>query len=129
MAGTLPASSAPSKARNFRTMSLVIRPEPIPLQVDQDGVVRVCGTRVTLDTVVAAFEQGATAEEIVQQYPTLALPDVYAVLGFYLQRRPEVQAYLEERRQQSKAARKQNPSRLDPGAIRGRLWARRMADR
>lgn len=39
---------------------------------DADGVVRVAGTRVTLDTVVAAFEEGATAEEIAQQYPSLA---------------------------------------------------------
>jgi hypothetical protein len=51
-------------------MGLVFAHEPIPLQALEDGVVRVGGTRVTLDTVVIAFEQGATAEEIVLQYPS-----------------------------------------------------------
>ena len=52
---------------------LAITAAPIPLEADLDGVVRISGTRVTLDTVVAAFKDGATAEEIVFQYPgTLA---------------------------------------------------------
>ena len=48
-------------------MTLTIATEPIPLRMDSDGVVRVGKTRVTLDTVVAAFVEGATAEEIAQQ--------------------------------------------------------------
>ena len=50
-------------------MTLVIGPQPLPLTMDTDGVVRVGGTRVTLDTIIYAFLDGATAEEIVQQYP------------------------------------------------------------
>lgn len=67
-------------------MSLVIESPPVPLNIDMDGVIRVGNTRVTLDTVVAAFKEGATAEEIVWQYPSLSLADVYAVIGYYLQR-------------------------------------------
>jgi len=96
----------------------------IPLETDADGVVRVGGTRVTLDTVVAAFDEGATAEEIVQQYPSLRLADVYAVIGYYLQRRPEVEAYLRERQQQADAVRRQNEARFDPQGVRDRLLAR-----
>ena len=59
-----------------------IAPTQIPLNVSPDGVIRVGQTRVTLDTVVEAFADGATAEEIVQQYPTLKLADVYLVLGY-----------------------------------------------
>jgi uncharacterized protein (DUF433 family) len=55
--------------------------EPVPLQTDADGVIRIGGTRVTLDTLAAAFDAGATAEEIVQQYPSLALADVYSVIA------------------------------------------------
>jgi uncharacterized protein (DUF433 family) len=110
-------------------MSLIIRAEQIPLETGEEGVVRVCGTRVTLDTIVAAFQQGATAEEIAQQYPTVELSDVYAVIGFYLRRRSEVEAYLEERRQQSEAVRRQNESQLDVDGIRDRLSARRPAER
>jgi len=110
-------------------MSLVIRAERVPLETNRDCVVTVCGTRVTLDTIVAAFQQGATAEEIAQQYPTVALSDVYAVIGFYLRRQPEVNAYLEERRQQSAAVRRENESKLDLEGIRDRLSARRTEER
>jgi uncharacterized protein (DUF433 family) len=40
-----------------------------PLNADQDGVVRIGKTRVTLDTVIHAFKHGATPEEIAQRYP------------------------------------------------------------
>jgi uncharacterized protein (DUF433 family) len=78
-------------------MTLTIDIEPLPLLVDDDGVVRVGGTRVTLDTIVTAFNEGANAEEIVQQYPSLSLADVYAVIGYYLRRRSEIDDYLEQR--------------------------------
>lgn len=42
--------------------------ERVPIHTDADGVVRVAGTRVTLDTIVGAFDTGATAEDIAQQY-------------------------------------------------------------
>jgi len=38
-------------------MTLAILSEPAPLTVNSDGIVRVGGTRVTLDTVVAVFKQ------------------------------------------------------------------------
>ena len=105
--------------------TLVIVAEPIPLEADADGIVRVGGTRVTLDTVVAAFKEGATAEEVVYQYPSLDLVDVYAVIAYYLQRHPEVEAYLRRRQSQANEARKQNEAQFDPHGIRERLLARR----
>jgi len=106
-------------------MTFLIEVEPVPLEMDADGVVRVGGTRVTLDTVLAAFQEGATAEEIVQQYPSLHLADVYAVIGYYLRRRQEVEAYLRERQQKANEVRQQNESRFDPHGVRDRLLARR----
>ncbi len=105
-------------------MTLEIELEPVPLAVDDDGVVRVAGTRVTLDTVVAAFEQGATAEEIVQQYPSLDLAHIYVVIGFYLHQRPSVETYLKGRQEQAQLVRAQNEARSDPRGIRERLLAR-----
>lgn len=110
-------------------MTLVIETEVIPLKTDADGVVRVGGTRVTLDMVVAAFCEGATAEEIVQQYPSLHLADVYAVIGYYLRRRQEVEAYLRQRQQQANEVRKQNEARFDPHGVRDRLLARRASQK
>ena len=47
--------------------------------------------------VVYAFNQGASAEEILQQYPSLALSDIYATISYYLQHRRSVDEYLKER--------------------------------
>ncbi|MGO8815467.1 MAG: DUF433 domain-containing protein [Terriglobia bacterium] len=108
-------------------MGLMIAHEPAPLDATPDGVVRVGGTRVTLDTVVAAFLEGATAEEIAQQYPVLALADVYAAIGYYLRHRSEVEAYLDQRRHAAERVRSENAARFDPAGIRARLLARRTA--
>ena len=82
-------------------------------------------TRVTLDTVVAAFHEGATAEEIVQQYPTLQLADTYSVIGYYLRRQVEVNAYLRDRGYRADKVRRENETRFDPAGVRDRLLARR----
>ena len=106
----------------------LIETEPVPLEKDADGVVRVDGTRVTLDTVVAAFEEGATAEEIVYQYPSLDLATVYSVVGYYLQHRQDVEVYLLWRRQERERVREQNQAVVDSRGIRDRLLARRAAE-
>ena len=105
-------------------MTIAIEKEAVPFTVGSDGVVRIGGTRVTLDTVVSAFLEGATAEEISYQYPTLDLADVYSVIGCYLRRRDEIEAYLRQERQQAEATQKQNELRFDPQGIRDRLLAR-----
>ena len=99
--------------------------EIIPLRTDSAGVIRIGGTRITLDTVVGAFCEGATAEEIVQQYPSLNLADVYHVIGYYLRRTSEVEAYLQGRKVSAEALRRQNEARFDPEGVRARLLARR----
>ncbi len=106
-------------------MSLAVEPEPVPLATGADGVVRVGTTRVTLDTVVAAFLEGATAEEIVQQYPTLQLADVYSIIGYYLRHQAEVDAYLHDRERRANEVRRENETRFDPSGVRARLLARR----
>ncbi len=99
--------------------------ELVPLSTDAEGVVRIGGTRVTLDTVVAAFREGATAETIAEQYPSLQLDQVYTVLGYYLRHQNEVNEYLERRRQAAVQVRQENEIRFPPFGIRDRLLARR----
>lgn len=96
----------------------------IPLETDADGVIRVSKTRVTLDTIVAAFHDGATAEEIAQQYPSVPLADVYYVIGYYLRRSADLDAYLARRQGQAEEVRRQNEARFAPTGIRARLLAR-----
>src|ERR1019366_2299418 len=83
-------------------MAVIELVDAIPLAKDAHGVYRVGGTRVTLDIVVRAFNRGATAEEIVQEFPSLQLPDVYQVIGYYLKHSAEFAAYFEKREREEK---------------------------
>jgi uncharacterized protein (DUF433 family) len=74
----------------------VIAPEPVPLIKDDAGRLMIVGTRVPLDTLVAAFKRGDSPEAIHESFDTVALVDVYAVLAYYLRHRVEVEAYLVE---------------------------------
>jgi uncharacterized protein (DUF433 family) len=106
-------------------MSLVIEADPVPLSIDEDGVARIVGSRVTLDTIVTAFEQGETPESITDQYPGIAVEDVYAVVTYYLRHRSEVETYLAERNRQHEMARRENEKRFSQNGLRQRLLARR----
>ena len=99
--------------------------QPPPIQVDEAGVLRVGETRVRLETVINAFKSGSTAEEILLKYPSLNLTDVYAVITYYLWSREEVDAYMEERRRQEEAVRRENEARYPSAGVRERLLARR----
>ncbi len=105
-------------------MTLVLTAEPTPLAININGVVQVGKTRVTLDTVVNAFNQGMTAEEIVYRYPSLKLADVYATVSFYLNHQKEVEEYLQQRQNEAHEIRKTNEARFDPQGLRDRLLAR-----
>ncbi len=59
------------------------------------GSFRIAGTRVSLDSVIHAFWEGATPEEICQDFPSLSLAQVYGVIAYYLNHRDEVDAYLQ----------------------------------
>jgi uncharacterized protein (DUF433 family) len=102
-----------------------IAADPYPLATDADGVIRVGGTRVTLDTVVAAFLSGASAETIADQYSSLLLADVYATITYYLRHRAEVDEYLARARQLADEVRRENEARFPPEGVRARLLARR----
>jgi uncharacterized protein (DUF433 family) len=106
-------------------MPIVIEPQPVPLSTDEFGVVRVSGTRVTLDTIVHAFLQGETPEQIAQNYDSVPLEDIYGVIGFYLNQREAVDAYLREGKGASAAVRAENEKRFPSAGIRARLLARR----
>jgi uncharacterized protein (DUF433 family) len=106
-------------------VALVITDQPIPLRADTKGLIRIGQTRVNLDLVVAAFQQGASAEEIVQAWPTLDLGDVYAVLAFYLHNQAAADSYLLEQQQEAEAIHQQITTRQHPDPLRARLLALR----
>ena len=95
--------------------------EKIPLSKDKHGALRVGGTRVTLDVVMGAFDQGATPEQIVQKFGELRLDDVYAVITYYLRHPEEVRACLEEREGQAETLRQKVEAEPSERQFRERL--------
>jgi uncharacterized protein (DUF433 family) len=88
-------------------MSVALANDPLILKYDDDGVLRVAGTRVTLDTVIQAYSDGASAEEIAVRYDSLTLADVHATIAYYLRHKAELDRYLEERKLQGQQVRDQ----------------------
>lgn len=86
-----------------RTNELPFDTDQPPLQVDEQGAVRVGASRVTLDLVVKQYENGMTPEEMVRAYDALDLPDVYDALAYYLRHQDQVRAYLKRREQDAHA--------------------------
>jgi len=75
--------------------------QEVPLQTMPDGTIRIAGSRVSLDSLVYNYCQGATAEEIVFRFPGLRLADVHSCIAYYLNHQEDVDKYLAERERSS----------------------------
>lgn len=107
-------------------MSFTVQAESPPLREDATGAIRVGDTRVLLELVIRAFQDGATPEAIVQRYDTLALSDVYAVIAYYLRHVDEIEQYLTRREQKADEIQQRIESRQgDLSDSRERLLAQR----
>lgn len=102
----------------------VVSTSEIKLTKTEAGVIRIEDTRVSLDSVLIAFNQGSTPEQIVYDYDSLSLAEVYAAISYYLQHRIEVDSYLAERAEQNKKLRESNISRFGHKDIREKLLSR-----
>jgi uncharacterized protein (DUF433 family) len=107
-------------------MALTIQHDPIPLRVDEQGVIRVGDSQVLLDIVIREFNNGAEPEAIAHGYPTLHLADVYGVIAYYLRHRQELDDYLHTRRREAETLR-QEIQATQPGRVelRAKLLARK----
>ncbi len=82
-------------------MTISIAADPLPLRLDDQGTYRVGNSGVRLDTVVFAYKQGSSAEQIAREFPTLELADVHSVIAYYLHHRGDVDVYLEQRQREA----------------------------
>jgi uncharacterized protein (DUF433 family) len=107
-----------------QVIRLPVSTGPVPLESTPKGTIRLRDTRVSLDSVIYSFKKGSTPEEIVQQYTSLDLPDVYTVISYYLRNREQVEEYLKTNHQEGESLRREIESQFDPNGIRERLLAR-----
>ena len=59
---------------------------------EREGRLYVAGSRISLASVIIAFQEGASPETIRQNYPSLT--QVYGAIAFYLNHPSEAEAYL-----------------------------------
>ena len=106
-------------------MEILLQSEAPPLRLDTAGALRVGHSRVLVDLVIRAFQDGSTPEAIAQRYPTATLADIYAVIAYYLRHREDIEAYLEEREQRAQEVRQRiEHHQGDLAELRSRLLAR-----
>jgi uncharacterized protein (DUF433 family) len=107
-------------------MNLVLEREAPPLRENKTGSVRVGNSRVLLEAVIRAFQDGASPESIMNRYSTLSLSDVYNTIGYYLRHQDAVEAYLSQREQLAESV-QQRLSNIQPdlSSIRARLLSQR----
>ena len=77
----------------------------VPLWEEPPGVFRVGQSRVLLESVIRAFQQGETPEGIVRSYRSLQLADVYAVVSRYLANPAPFEEYLRRCDEEAEAVR------------------------
>ena len=99
--------------------------QTVPLTRGQDGVWRVIGSRVTLDSVARQFKSGATAEQIQEDFPSLTLSDIYSVISSFLQHPRAVEDYLREQTAAAQEVRRELDVCIPTGELRARLRQRR----
>ncbi|HEY7126825.1 MAG TPA: DUF433 domain-containing protein [Ktedonobacterales bacterium] len=71
----------------------------------REGVYRIRGSRVSLDSIVIFWHQGETPEELQEDFPTLTLAQVYGAIAYYLDHKEQIDQYLAENKAQAQAQR------------------------
>ena len=93
-----------------------------PLSETEQGAIRVQGTQVSLDTVIAYFNQGYTAKDIVRSFDTLKLRDVYAVIAYYLDNHDAVDAYIKRQEEKGQEIRRKFEALSPPDKACKQNW-------
>jgi uncharacterized protein (DUF433 family) len=108
-------------------MADMIISEVIPIYTDNDGRMRVSGTRVLLDLIVEAYWRGETPEHIVQMYTTLTPDQVYLVIGYYMRHRETVDDYIRQMDKEAERLREEWEAEHPPTVTKAELLARLQA--
>ena len=96
----------------------------VPLWEEPPGVLRVGKSRVLLELVIHAYQQGESPEAIVEMYDSLDVADVFAVIAYYLTHRTEVDEYLRQCDEEAEALRRKIEASQRPGPTKEELLAR-----
>jgi uncharacterized protein (DUF433 family) len=106
-------------------MSIELRRPTLPLRRDSRGVIRVGGSRVTLESLIGAYLEGESPEGILERFPSLNLAGIHSTIAWYLEHFAEAESYLEQSREEGKSNRSQAERKTPATPLLARLRARR----
>ena len=109
-------------------MSSIVGTIPKPVRLNSAGVLRVGDSRVSLDSVVYAFNRGETAAEIQYAFDSLSLAQVHAAIAYYLHNKEKVDAYLAEQEIMKAKIRKEITSKYSKPGMWDLLLSRKGKD-
>lgn len=87
------------------------------VEVLPSGEIRVRGTRVGIEQIAWAYQDGSLAAEIAIEYPTVTLDQVHGAIAYYLKNRSEVGNYLADLERASRASRVTQAARPTPEVV------------
>jgi uncharacterized protein (DUF433 family) len=103
-------------------------PDPLtmtmPMRMDEHGVIRIGGTRVTFESIINHYLQDQSPENLHEGFPTVSLADVYAVIAYFLAHRHEMEAYLKWRDEETQRIRREWEAKYPPKVTREELLKR-----
>lgn len=85
----------------IKNMETIETTSTVSLTKTFDGTIRIGKSRIALESVIHHFSLGATAQEIAQKFPSLKLPEIYAVIAYFLDNREEVAEYIQAQETES----------------------------
>ncbi len=92
---------------------------------ERDGGLYLAGTRVSLDSVIHAFNRGTAPESILRSFELIgSLERVYGAITYYLANKDQVDEYLDCQRILAEKLRAENPL---PAELQTRLARARQA--
>jgi uncharacterized protein (DUF433 family) len=106
-------------------MASIVGTIPKPVRVDKGGGLKVGNTRVSLDSVVYAFNRGEDAAEIQRNFDTLSLAEVHAAIAYYLHNKAKVDAYLERQESLFEKSRAESNAQEGVRLMREKILARK----
>lgn len=98
----------------------------IPLETNEQGVIRVKGTRVSLDSILHAYyNEGATAEEIILRFPTCTIENIYTIISWALNHPDFVDEYLTAQQNKKDQLEEEIRQQYPSYGLRDHLFAQR----
>ncbi len=106
------------------TLLETLEPKAPPIRMDESGTHRIGNSRVTLDSIIYHYRNGASPEAIQDSFDSLTVDEVYGAISYYLNNCMVVEEYLIVREADAENIRSEIERKNPSEAWRMRLFNR-----